>query len=179
MRKKPWLTPAGALAKGGRVSTSRPPGAGPHQPTAAAAPAGPRRFPLLVGLRAFRLLAIVPAWVVFALALSQALHFLAPDLPFGLPLRMLGFLGLTLALGAMILPWVLIPMLLAGGGRLRRALAARACDVLIDREGLRVVGGPAHGFAATFASLAQGGTQQRADGLWLRGPGGKWLHVPG
>lgn len=148
-------------------------------------PPGPaRRFPLLVGLRAFRLLAIVPAWAVLGLAIAQTLHVAGPDLPFGLPLRMIGFLGLVLAFGAVVLPWVLLPIVGFGGARTRRALSTRACDVLVDGSGIRVVGGPAHGFAASFAWLAPpSGTQLRADGLWLRGGEGskwtgKWLHVP-
>ena len=139
----------------------------------------PQRFPLLVGLRAFRLIAVWPAWAMLAIAASQVAWLVAPDLPWGKPLRMIGFTGLALGLGAAILPWVMLPALWKGASSLRRAIAVRACDVVIGPEGLRVEGGPAHGFTATWKSLAPPEGMRRANGaLVLRGDGGRWLELP-
>lgn len=56
------------------------------------------RFPLFVGLRAFRLLAITPAWFLFIAALSLTFYLVGPHLPYGNTLRLGGYVGLLLAL---------------------------------------------------------------------------------
>jgi hypothetical protein len=138
-----------------------------------------RRFPLFIGLRAFRILAVVPAWLLFVAALSLTVYLVGPDLPYGNALRLGGYVGLLLAMCLCISPCAL---LFAAGfifRSLRRAFSARACDVALGREGIRILGGPAHGFSATWESLAMpGGVRWAPDGLWLRGGEKRWLHVP-
>jgi hypothetical protein len=138
-----------------------------------------RRFPLLIGLRAFRLLAILPASLLLAAAVSQTLYYLGPDLPYGNIVRAVGLTGSVVALGMCISPFAL---LFAAGfiyKRLRRAISVRACDALLSPEGLRIQGGTAHGFSASWASLAvPGGVRWERDGLWLRDHDQRWLHVP-
>ena len=138
-----------------------------------------RRFPLFIGLRAFRLLAIVPAGVLFFAALSVTVFLVSTDVPGGETLHKVGLVGIILALCLCLSPVALI----AAAGflvkRLMRAMAARACDVVIGPGGVRLVGGRAHGFSATWESLAtSGGVRWGDDGMWLRGGEKKWLHVP-
>lgn len=138
-----------------------------------------RRFPLLIGLRAFRLLAVAPAWLLFVAALSLTVYLVGPDLPYGNVLRLFGYVGLILALCLCLSPFALLFMAGFVFRRLRRAFSARACDIALGREGIRVIGGQAHGFAASWESLAMpGGVRWLGDGLWLRGGEKRWLNVP-
>ena len=137
------------------------------------------RFPLFVGLRAFRLLAIVPAWFLFIAALSLTFYIVGPDLPYGNTLRLGGYVGLVLALCMCISPFALVAVAGFVGKSVKSAISARACDVLLGRDGIRVQGGPAHGFSASWESLStQGGIRWTADGLWLRDGNQRSLEVP-
>ncbi|MBW2457057.1 MAG: PD40 domain-containing protein [Deltaproteobacteria bacterium] len=140
---------------------------------------GEHRFPLLIGLQAFRLLAVSPATLLLIVVLAQTVYLVSPDLPrYGEYLRLVGYGALALAGVLVVSPLALIATVANAAGRLRRAIAARACDVWVGAEGIRVVGGPAHGFSARWAELADGGVQRSEAALRLRGSSGAWLDIP-
>ena len=65
------------------------------------------RQPLLVGVRAYRLLVTVPAWVLFGAAVSFVLALAGPDLP--LPgAAIAGKVGAALSLALCISPLALV-----------------------------------------------------------------------
>jgi DNA-directed RNA polymerase subunit RPC12/RpoP len=112
-----------------------------------------RRFPLLVGTRAFRLLATMPSWLLLSSALTLLLTVSAGDLP----LPWLGGVAWTLSLFAMLLclsPVAILAQLRWVIEHARDAFECRACDIELDREGLRVHGGTSHGFHARWSDLA-------------------------
>ena len=140
-----------------------------------------RRFPLLIGLRAFRLLAIVPAWLLFVAALSLTLYLVGPDLPYGNTMRLWGFVGVVLAMCLFLSPFALLFAAKFVFGTIRRAISNRACDVVMDETGIRILGGQAHGFSASWESLAHPhpcGVRWVGQELWLRGGENRWLRVP-
>ncbi len=140
---------------------------------------GEHRFPLIIGLQAFRLLALSPATLLLIVALAQTVYLVGPDLPrYGNFLRLAGYGALALAGVLVVSPLALIATAANAAGRLRRVIAARACDILLGPMGIRVVGGPLHGWSARWAELADGGVKRGEAALQLRGPSGQWRDIP-
>lgn len=114
-----------------------------------------RRFPLLVGTRAFRLLAVLPSCLVLASGATLWLAVSAADWSIG----WLRIVSKTLSLAAMVCclsPVVLVAQLRWLIDHVRRALAVRACDVELEQGELRVRGGSSHGFHASLSELDEG-----------------------
>lgn len=144
------------------------------------ASAGPeRRFPLLVGLGAFRALTFVPAWLLVVVSASQLLYFEGYDLPFGAVIGGIGYVGLLLFSFVIVAS----PLGLFSTARrvfeaVREAVGLRACDVWLSPEGLRIKGGKAHGFRATWNELARDrGLSLDDKGLSMRQANGRHVHV--
>ena len=153
----------------------------PTRPVATStATRAPLRMPALLGARAFRQLASVPAWVLIASAVSQLVYLVGPDLPNGDLWRKVGYLGLVLSLVSVASPLALIWLLIRSVRSARRAWSIRACDVVLDHAGMRVVGGPAHGFSSSWATLSPDGVQRTREALRLRGGDhpSQWLAIP-
>ena len=136
------------------------------------------RQPLLVGMRAYRVLVTVPAWVLFGAATSFVLIHVGPDLP--VPgATIIGRVGAALSLALVVSP---LALLFAAGflrDRLRRAIATRACDIEVGADEMRVQGGQAHGFAAALSGLGTPSSVQfSARELRVRRPDGVQLRVP-
>lgn len=137
----------------------------------------PHRQPLLIGVRAYRLLAALPAAFVVVSGAAMSLVYVSSDLPFSKAFLVVGFLFIAIAGGALISPPLLIIASAAARSSLKRAIATRACDVVITRDELVIEGGQAHGFRAPLADMVSGITEsptevrfRRADGVTLRVP---------
>lgn len=115
-----------------------------------------QRFPLLIGVGAFRTLAVPSACLLFVGALAQTLYLEGPDLPNGDLWRKVGYLGPVLAVVVCVSPIALFFTIGAVVRILRNAIATRACDVWLDEEGMRIAGGRAGGFAASWKALRSG-----------------------
>ncbi len=122
-----------------------------------------RRFPLLVGTRALRVLATAPSLLLFACASSLLLTVSAADIP----LHWVQIVAYTLSLFAMLLclsPLAILAQLDWVIEHVGAAIDARACDLELDGDDLRVHGGPSHGFHAKLSDLAAEGAITFADG---------------
>ncbi|HEY4103685.1 MAG TPA: hypothetical protein VGM44_07325 [Polyangiaceae bacterium] len=111
-----------------------------------------RRFPLLVGEHAFRLLAVWPSWLLLATSFALLLAVTAPDLPFPAlttAAHVLCLFALVLCLSPLVLfaqfSWVV--------STIGSAIGVRACDIELASDELRVLGGPSHGFCAKLNEL--------------------------
>lgn len=111
------------------------------------------RFPLLVGVGAFRRLAVPSSALLLASAAAFTLYLEGPDLPNGELWRKLGYLGPVLAVVLFVSPLALLFLAKTVWRLVRDAVQTRACDVELDAEGLRVHGGTAGGFVARWSEL--------------------------
>lgn len=137
------------------------------------------RWPLLLGRRAFRLLATGPAALLFFAAVSLTITLAGPDLPGGSVLWVIGLVGSVLTLALSLSPFALVFFIAAIVRAIRRAVAMRACDLHLDAEGLQVVGGPAHGYKARWVELRHdGAVGMTAEGLRVHRADGMTLTVP-
>jgi len=136
-----------------------------------------RRFPLLVGTRAFRRLAQVPSWLLLGSAFTLLLTVSAADLP----LPWLEIVARALSIFALLLcvsPVALLAQLDWLVRHVTQAVSARACDVELDHQSVRVIGGTAHGFHASFADLSGEGAVTLSSGsLQIKPQGGKALYL--
>ena len=129
-------------------------------------------------MRAYRLLVTVPALVLFGAAVSFVVALAGPDLP--VPgATIAGKVGLAFSLMLCISPVALVLIAIFLQSRIRRAVATRACDLVLTGDEVRVSGGPANGFTAPLRELAGDGgvrfspaelTVRRNDGMRLRVP---------
>ncbi|MFO0550183.1 MAG: hypothetical protein U0271_17445 [Polyangiaceae bacterium] len=111
------------------------------------------RFPLLVGISAFRVLAIPSAVVLVVAATFSTIYVEGPDLPNGDIWRKVGFLGPVLAVVLFISPLAALAWLRVVGRIVRDAVATRASDVELGADGFAVLGGRAAGFTLNEAEL--------------------------
>jgi hypothetical protein len=137
-----------------------------------------QRFPLLVGSGAFRTLALPSAIVLLFSALFQAIYLEGPDLPNGEVWRKVGYLGPITAVILFVSPLAFIAWFRAAVKLCIDAVKTRACDVILDDDGLTIVGGTARGFRASRQEIAGatiGWSEQ--EGLSIGVPG-RTLRVP-
>jgi hypothetical protein len=135
------------------------------------------RQPLLVGMRAYRLLVTVPAWVLFACSISFLLALAGPDLP--LPgAAIAGKIGSALSLALCISPIALVFVAVFLQRRIRQAIATRACDLVLSGDQLRVAGGQDNGFTASLTELGPDRVRFSPAELTVHRPDGWRLRVP-
>lgn len=137
------------------------------------------RLPLLVGARAYRLLATVPGWVLFGAALSLTLCVVAPDMPFGSVAQAIGTVGAIFSLMLCVSPVALVVALTFVARRVKRAVAMRACDLVLTDQELLVAGGGAHGFRASLRDIATAGSvSDTPEAVSIRRGDGATLTIP-
>jgi hypothetical protein len=136
------------------------------------------RFPLLVGSGAFRTLALPSATILLVSAFFQTIYLEGPDLANGETWRKVGYLGPVTAVILFISPLAFIAWFRAAVKLCIDAVKSRACDVILDDDGLGIAGGTAHGFRASRQEIAGatiGWSEQ--EGLSVVLPG-RTLRVP-